>query len=182
MQALDIHYLDVDIAHAGLDQRKIHMLVRELFPKMKWKVPVIVHHNLLPGLSKPESTDSKGSKMSKSDPSSGIFIHDSNEQIQSKIKRAWCEEGNIQNNPLLDICKHIIFHEFNSVIIERPQRFGGNITYHSYDEIESDFAARKLHPVDLKAGVSKYLIKIIEPIRNKISLDSELIEAIKRSV
>ena len=53
MQAVDIHSLDVDIAHAGMDQRKIHMLVREIFPKMKWKVPVAVHHKLLPGLSKP---------------------------------------------------------------------------------------------------------------------------------
>ena len=48
MQAVDIHSLEVDIAHAGMDQRKIHMLVREIFPKMKWKVPVAVHHKLLP--------------------------------------------------------------------------------------------------------------------------------------
>ena len=51
MQAVDIHSLDLDIVHAGMDQRKIHMLVREIFPKMKWKVPVAVHHGLLPGLS-----------------------------------------------------------------------------------------------------------------------------------
>ena len=56
MQAVDIHSLDVDIAHAGMDQRKIHMLVREIFPKMKWKVPVAVHHKLLPGLTKPADT------------------------------------------------------------------------------------------------------------------------------
>ena len=41
MQAVDIHSLDLDIVHAGMDQRKIHMLVREIFPKMNWKVPVI---------------------------------------------------------------------------------------------------------------------------------------------
>ncbi|MFI5417043.1 MAG: tyrosine--tRNA ligase, partial [Nitrososphaerales archaeon] len=40
MQAVDIHSMEIDIAHAGMDQRKIHMLVREIFPKMKWKVPV----------------------------------------------------------------------------------------------------------------------------------------------
>ena len=56
MQAVDIHSLDVDIAHAGMDQRKIHMLVREIFPKMKWKVPIAVHHKLLPGLTKPTDT------------------------------------------------------------------------------------------------------------------------------
>ena len=53
MQAADIHSLDLDIVHAGMDQRKIHMLVREIFPKMKWKVPVAVHHSLLPGLTQP---------------------------------------------------------------------------------------------------------------------------------
>ncbi|MBT7781072.1 MAG: tyrosine--tRNA ligase, partial [Nitrosopumilus sp.] len=70
MQAVDIHYLDVDIAHAGMDQRKIHMLVREIFPKMKWKVPVSVHHKLLPGLKKQGGEEFGGefNKMSKSDP------------------------------------------------------------------------------------------------------------------
>ena len=40
MQAVDIKALDLDIVHAGMDQRKIHMLVREIFPKLGWKVPV----------------------------------------------------------------------------------------------------------------------------------------------
>jgi tyrosyl-tRNA synthetase len=53
MQSVDIKALDLDIVHAGMDQRKIHMLVREIFPKLKWKVPVLVHHHLLPGLSEP---------------------------------------------------------------------------------------------------------------------------------
>jgi len=46
MQAVDIHAMDLDIVHAGIDQRKIHMLVRDTFPKLKWKVPVAVHHKL----------------------------------------------------------------------------------------------------------------------------------------
>ena len=53
MQATDIHSMDLDIVHAGMDQRRIHMIVREIFPKMNWKVPVAVHHKLLPGLSAP---------------------------------------------------------------------------------------------------------------------------------
>ena len=97
MQAVDIHSMDLDIVHSGMDQRKIHMLVREIFPKMKWKVPVAVHQRLIPGLSEPSDSASEKKvlgKMSKSDPNSGIFIHDSNDEIKSKIKKAWCEEGN----------------------------------------------------------------------------------------
>jgi tyrosyl-tRNA synthetase len=182
MQAADIHFLDIDIAHAGMDQRKIHMLARELFPKMKWKVPVAVHHRLLPGLSEPEKTDKSLGKMSKSDPSSGIFVHDSDDEIREKIKKAWCEQGNTKNNPLLEIVKHVIYHKFNEISVERPAKFGGNVTYLEYSKLESDFAQKNLHPTDLKQIVADYLIKIIHPIREKLALNQELIEIIKKSV
>lgn len=181
MQAVDIHSLDLDIVHAGMDQRKIHMLVREIFPKMGWKVPVAIHHRLLPGLSEPKSEDSVLGKMSKSDPNSGVFIHDSDEQIKSKIKKAWCEEGNIQN-PLLELSKHLIFHEFDSMDIQRPEKFGGNVSYTSYTKLEEDFAQKKLHPSDLKQTVANYLVKIVQPIRDKLDLSPELVETIRKSV
>ena len=185
MQAVDIHTMDLDIVHAGMDQRKIHMLIREVFPKMKWKVPVAIHHHLLPGLSEPELTsdeDSKiSSKMSKTKPSSGIFIHDTDEEIQSKIKKAWCPEGIVENNPLLEISKYVIFHEFKEVLVERSPKFGGNVSYTSYSQLESDFAQKKLHPSDLKKTVEIYLIKIILPIRKSIILKDEILEAIKES-
>ena len=183
MQAVDIHSLDLDIVHAGMDQRKIHMLVRDLFPKMKWKVPVAVHHRLLPGLSQPsgDSDESKLGKMSKSDPNSGILIHDSDDEIQSKIKKAWCEEGNTESNPLLVISKDVIFHEFDQMKVERPEKFGGNVEYSDYSQLESDFGAKKLHPTDLKQTVGNYLVKIIGPIRDKLELKPELLDAIKKS-
>jgi tyrosyl-tRNA synthetase len=183
MQAVDIHSLDVDIAHAGMDQRKIHMLVREIFPKMKWKVPVAVHHKLLPGLSKPaDSNDGKiVGKMSKSDPNSGVFIHNSDDEIRKKISKAWCEEANIENNPLLEISKSVIFHEYNEMKVERPEKFGGNISYTNYNQLEKDFAEKKLHPGDLKQTVGNYLVKVVSPIREKLNLSEELNDTIKKS-
>ncbi len=182
MQAVDIHAMDLDIVHAGIDQRKIHMLVRDTFPKLKWKVPVAVHHKLLPGLSAPVEHDEEVfSKMSKSDPKAGILIHDSDEEISSKINKAWCEEGNIEKNPLLEISRHVIFHEFDGMNVERPEKFGGNVTYTEYSQLESDFGAKKLHPSDLKRTVANYLVKIISPIRNKLELKKELFDAIKNS-
>ena len=186
MQAVDIHTMDLDIVHAGMDQRKIHMLVREIFPKMKWKVPVAVHHHILAGLGEPEpasdsDSDFISSKMSKSKSSSGIFVHDTDEEINSKFKKAWCPEGIVDKNPVLEISKHIVFHEFNEFVVERPAKFGGNVTYTSYQDLEGDFAQKKLHPSDLKATVSKYVIDIIRPIREKIVLTEELSEAIKKT-
>ena len=183
MQAVDIHSLDLDIVHAGMDQRKIHMLVREIFPKMGWKVPVAVHHKLLPGLSKPSESDDTQTpgKMSKSDPNSGIFIHNTDDEIKSKMKKAWCEEANIENNPLLEISQNVIFHEFDEIKVERPEKFGGNVSYTDFKSLESDFAQKKLHPTDLKQTVGNYLVKVISPIRDKLQLSDELFEAIKKS-
>jgi tyrosyl-tRNA synthetase len=223
MQAVDIHSLDLDIVHSGMDQRKIHMLVREIFPKMKWKVPVAVHHGLLPGLKQPVEEkfveksknvcakcgyeygpEEKGpcpnilpsgkvcgyegihtkiiiGKMSKSDPNSGIFIHNTDDEIKKKISKAWCEEANTQKNPLLEIARTIIFHEFNEMNVERPEKFGGNISYTDYNQLETDFAEKKLHPGDLKQTVGNYLVKIISPIREKLNLSEELYETIKKN-
>ena len=184
MQAVDIHSLDLDIVHAGMDQRKIHMLVREIFPKMKWKIPIALHQKLLPGLSEPGDPKYGGelTKMSKSDPNSGVFIHDSDDEIKLKIKKAWCEEGNTENNPLLEITKNVIFHEFNEINVERSEKFGGNVTYTDSSQLELDFSQKKLHPSDLKQTVSNYLIKIISPIREKLTINDELLESIKKSI
>ena len=184
MQAVDIHTMDLDIVHAGMDQRKIHMLVREIFPKMKWKVPVAVHHHILAGLGEPEPADSEfvSSKMSKSKSASGIFIHDSDEEINSKFKKAWCPEGVVERNPLLEIARYIVFHEFSEVTVERPAKFGGNVTYTSYQELAKDFAQKKLHPSDLKTTAAKYVIDIIKSIREKVVLTKDLLEAVMRTV
>ncbi len=187
MQAVDIHSLDLDIVHSGMDQRKIHMLVREIFPKMNWKVPVAVHHKLLPGLEKPDVLLKEDGgkilldKMSKSDPNSGIFIHNSDDEIKKKINKAWCEEANTQNNPLLEIAKNVIFHEFNEMNVERPEKFGGNISYTDYNQLKTDFAEKKLHPGDLKQTVGNYLVKIVSPIKDKLNLSEELYNTIKKN-
>ena len=185
MQAADIHSLDLDIVHAGMDQRKIHMLVKDVFPKMKWKVPVAVHHKLLPGLTKPiEDLEKYGgeiTKMSKSDSNAGIFIHNSDDEIRTKIKKGFCEEGSTENNPILEIAKHIVFHEFDTMSVERPEKFGGNVDYDNFESLVSDFSQKKLHPTDLKQAVGESLVKIVSPVREKLALSDELSNLIKNS-
>lgn len=195
MQAVDIRFLGVDIAHAGMDQRKIHMLVRDTFPKMGWKVPVALHHRLLPGLSRPEAPGregeaggqrqqgqggggASGAKMSKSSPSSGILVHDTADQIRSKIKRAWCEEGRTEANPLLEMCRQILFRS-GPMRIERPDRFGGDVEFGSYEELEVAFAAKKLHPSDLKGAVAGALVPIVEGIAAKAPMGDRVRQIIE---
>ncbi|NWG09543.1 MAG: tyrosine--tRNA ligase [Nitrososphaerales archaeon] len=185
MQAIDIKAMDISIAHSGMDQRKVHMLAREVFPKLKWKVPVAIHHGLLPGLNAPHTSgldkDSKldmlfSSKMSKSKPFTCIFIHDDADKIKKKIQRAWCPEGVTDYNPVLEISRQIIFHEFKTFEIDRPTKFGGMMTFDGFNELERAYRERKLHPADLKLGVAKALDKIIAPIRSHFEGRRELLE------
>ena len=177
MQSADIKALDLDIVHAGMDQRKIHMLVREIFPRLKWKVPVSVHHHLLPGLYEPTKFPNDGSdedsrlasKMSKTNPLSGILIHDDESIINNKISKAYCPIGISENNPILEIIRYIIFHKFSEFQIDRPSKYGGNMTYDNFMNLENDYNQKKIHPKDLKDSVSIYLNKVIEPIRSHFS-------------
>jgi len=179
MQAVDIYTMNINIAHAGMDQRKIHMLAREVFPKLKWKKPIAIHHHLLAGLTKPEGTENSSnnkiaSKMSKSKGNSAIFIHDDEKTIKNKINNAYCPQNIVDNNPILDIIKTIIFHEKKEFIIERPSKYGGNLEFNNYNDLEQSYINNNIHPLDLKNSVSTLLNELINPIREQFKNDKEL--------
>ncbi len=171
MQAVDIHTLDLDLAHAGMDQRKIHVLAREVFPKLGWKVPVAVHHHILPGLKTNE-------KMSKSKPDTAIFIHDSKEEIERKINNAWCPEKVVEGNPVAELMKYVIIPLKGEVTIERPEKFGGDITVGK--DFSSLYEEGKIHPLDLKKNVARLLDEIISPVRKHFENEkfSEILKVI----
>ena len=185
MQVADIFIQGINLPHAGLDQRKAQVIAREVALKIKNKPllnkqneamkPVAVHHHLILGLGKPpvwpvpkDQLQELWSalKMSKSKPDTCIFIHDSPDEIRRKIKQAFCLEGETEFNPILNWIKYIIFRdEYSKLEIKRPEKFGGDIIYNSYKELESDFVKKNLHPMDLKNSVAEKLIQILEPAR-----------------
>jgi tyrosyl-tRNA synthetase len=175
MQAADIFYLKADITQLGMDQRKVNMLAREVGPKLGFWKPVVISHHMLMGLGQPPSTEATGAdravelKMSKSKPDTAIFMTDSFEDIKRKIGKAYCPEGVVSENPILEYCKHIIFQKFDSLKIERPEKWGGNLEFKSYAELETAFANKQLHPMDLKQATAVYLNKMLEPVRENLA-------------
>lgn len=175
MQVADIFELGADICQLGLDQRRANILARELGPKLGWWKPIIVSHHMLmglEGLKEPEGYEvskkmdiSISSKMSKSKPETCIFVHDSKEEIKRKIRNAFCPPKEVENNPILDYSKHIIFRAFKEMKIEREARYGGPIEFCSYKDLEKAYRKGEIHPLDLKNSVVEYLDKLIKPIR-----------------
>ncbi|MFX1574811.1 MAG: tyrosine--tRNA ligase [Promethearchaeota archaeon] len=170
MQCADIFYLPADICQLGLDQRKVNMLAREVAKKLNKPKPVAIHHHMLMGLNKPPSTNLSGVertieiKMSKSDPDSAIFMLDSPDDVKRKINKAYCPPKEIIENPVLEYCKYIIFELVDIFKVERPEKYGGDIEYTSYEALEQDYRKGNLNPPDLKPAVIKYLNKFLAPV------------------
>lgn len=166
MQVADIFYLDVDVAYGGMDQRHAHMLARDTARKLGLKTPVAVHTPLLTGLQAGGRMNPIEVKMSKSKPDSMISIHDDEKTVERKIKKAFCPEKQVEGNPVLEICRYVVFPELKGkpFLIERPERFGGNLELSSYNELKEAFI-HGLHPLDLKVATARYVNMILEPIR-----------------
>ena len=167
MQVADIFYLDVDVAYGGMDQRHAHMLARDVSKKLDRKTPVALHTPLLTGLQAGGRMNPIEAKMSKSKPDSMISIHDTVEEVKRKIKKSFCPEKQVDGNPILEICRFVIFPELDGepFRVERPERFGGTLEFNTYDELEQAFV-NGLHPLDLKNATIEYINLILEPIRN----------------
>ncbi len=183
MQAADIFYLKADVCQLGMDQRKVNVLAREIAEKLGRKKPIVVSHHMLMGLQEPpnDATDAveraMAMKMSKSKPDTAIFVTDTKEEVERKLKKAYCPEGRADENPILEYCRYIIFAKLEEweeqFTIERPKKFGGNVAFATYELLAQAFTRKELHPMDLKAATAKYINRILDPIREHFEKDPE---------
>ena len=180
MQAADIFELDVDIAYGGLDQRKAHMLARDVAEKLGWRKPIALHTPLLMSLTASDRMDMTDAKMSKSDPDSCLYIHDPPDEIRRKLKKAYCPEGQVEDNPVIDICRFIIFTNQSTFTIKRPDKYGGDLVLTGARDLEDTFQDRLLHPLDLKNAVADHIIALLEPVRAYFEDHPENFETIKK--
>ncbi|MBX0326021.1 tyrosine--tRNA ligase [Halomicroarcula sp. F13] len=164
MQSLDVKALDADIAYGGVDQRGIYMLSREILPDHGGHSPICVFAPLLSGLS--------GGKMSASDAASKVNLTDSPEEVEEKIGQAYCPAGEVEDNGVLEYLHHLVFPvlhvEGEPFVVERPEEYGGDLTYESYDAVEEDFLSGELHPADLKPAVGTAISEVIDPVRERL--------------
>ncbi len=164
------------------------MLAREVADKFGWRKPIAIHTPLLPGLKGGARMNGDGAKdktvkeeaqtmeaqsaamidmkMSKSDPTSSINIHDTPDSVKQKIKKAYCppEKENESTNPMLMMAKYVIFPRFNRIDVERPEKYGGNVSYDSYEALTDAYFSGQLSPVDLKAGIADGINKTLAPV------------------
>ncbi|KAF9436655.1 hypothetical protein BGZ76_003339 [Entomortierella beljakovae] len=163
MQCLDEEFLGVDAQFGGVDQRKIFVMAEKMLPSLGYKKRSHLMNTMVPGLA--------GPKMSSSDPDSKIDLLEAPKDVKRKINKAFCEEGNIAENGILAFVKTVLFplRSMNgntaSFSILRPEKYGGDTVYTTYQELEDDFRDKKVHPGDLKKAVTDAVNDLLAPIR-----------------
>mmetsp|Transcript_6094 Transcript_6094/g.10533 ORF Transcript_6094/g.10533 Transcript_6094/m.10533 type:complete len:379 (-) Transcript_6094:127-1263(-) len=178
MQCADIFFLKADICQLGMDQRKVNMLAREYCEDVKIKFkPIILSHHMMPGLLEGQL------KMSKSDPSSAIFMEDTEADVNAKIKKAFCPPKVIVENPCIEYIKFIVFPSLNAFPVTRKPDDGGDKVYMSFENIVSDYESGALHPGDLKPALAAALNTILQPVRDHFKNNADarqLFEQVKK--
>lgn len=156
MQTADMSALEVDIALGGMEQRKIQMLARENLPRIGKEAPVCIHTPLLHGLDGDEKMSSSKGNF--------IAVDDTEAEIKKKIKKSFCPQGEIEGNPMIEIAEFFVFPNQDTLLIERPEKFGGNLEL-TKEELYSIYGEGNLHPMDLKNAITNYMIEFLKPVR-----------------
>jgi len=160
LQALDEQYLGVDAQFGGVDQRKIFTYAEKYLPNLGYAKRAHLMNPMVPGLT--------GAKMSSSEADSKIDLLDSANEVKKKLKKAFCEPGNITDNGVLSFCKYVIFPvalKGEKFTINRPDQHGGDVNFANFEELEQSFAKEEIHPGDLKSAVERYLNRLLDPVR-----------------
>ncbi|GBF94478.1 hypothetical protein Rsub_07012 [Raphidocelis subcapitata] len=175
MQCADIFFLKADICQLGMDQRKVNMLAREYCDATKRRFkPVILSHRMMPGLLEGQE------KMSKSDPNSAVFMEDSEAEVNTKIKKAFCPPMVVEGNPCIEYVTHIVFPWFGSFKVERAEANRGDAQFGSAEELRAAYASGAVHPADLKPALSKALNRILQPVRDHFANNPEAAALLKQ--
>lgn len=173
MQALDIVHLDLDLAVAGIEQRKIHMLAREQLPKLGYEKPTCLHWPMLSSLT------GDGNEMSSSTKGSMFPLHSDPDHIREILKDAYCPQGEIEGNPIIEIAEHFIFGADRDLEVSRKEEHGGDLHYEKFEEMADEFESGELHPLDLKEAVAEEVVERFKPVRDKFRENPDLLEPLE---
>ena len=178
MQAADIFELQIDIAIGGMDQRKAHMYMRQVADRHNWLKATCVHTPILSGLkasgARMESFDHK---MSKSDPSGAILLHDDANKMRKKMRKAYLDPQD-ENSPAYELVEHIILPELGTLTITPKPEYGEPSTWDNLDSLKSAISSGEIHPLDFKFGVADGLSETLAPLTAHFDKKPELLDEI----
>lgn len=189
LQALDMKFLKADGFLSGIDQRKIDTFAQEYLPKIGYTQKLVfLMTPMISGLSTKKSTTNTSelttveqdiaNKMSAStDPTKGdsskIDLLATPEVISKIISKAYCVDGDAEDNSVLKLIGNLIFKITDTFVVPKfdneTKTFTTEKIYTNYEDLKADVTIGSInggiHPADLKQGLANFLIEFLRPIR-----------------
>lgn len=192
LQFLDEKYLGTDIQFGGNDQRKLFTGAMKFLPKIGYKSNIHLLNPMVPAFTnvgpkddKEDDEEKQDTKMSSSNEKFKIDFLDSKKAVNKKIGGCWCLDGTIEGCALFQFYQYAIFPMVelsgeNQFVINRPEQYGGNITFDNYEQLIGAFEDGSLSSVDLKGGLSNYLNDFLDNVRPHFQ-STEMKQLIKKA-
>ena len=178
MQAADIFEMDIDIALGGMDQRKAHMYMREVADKWGWHKAACVHTSIISGLkSSGIRMESHDHKMSKSDPSEALLLHDTATVLRKKMRKAFLDPEQMES-PVYELLQYIILPEQGSITVRPKPEFGEPSTWHDVDSFRTAVKDGTIHPLDAKFAVADALAEGLAGLAAHFEANPEKLAAV----
>ena len=111
-----------------------------------------------------------------------LNFFDNDKDIQNKIKRSFCEEGNIIKCPAIHgLLSEVVLKKNNMLShmsgllgthlleVKRTKENGGDVTFDSVKQVVDAFANKSLHPGDLKASITPLVVSIMTHVRKAMN-------------
>ncbi len=178
MQAADIFEMDIDLAIGGMDQRKAHMYMREVADQWGWPKATCIHTPIISGLKSAGSRmDSFDHKMSKSDPSGAILLHDTPEKLRKKMRKAYLDVEK-DDSPIYELLEHIILPEQGQITVTPNPEYGEPSTYDSLESFVAAVKSGTVHPLDAKFAVADAISAGLDSLRSHFESNPGLLDAV----
>jgi tyrosyl-tRNA synthetase len=110
-----------------------------------------------------------------------LLLFDAQPDVQRKMKKAFCEPGNVAQNPVLSIVEEVVlpFSGERRLVVQRKEENGGDLTFEGSAQLRAAFASGDLHPGDFKPSVRDAVDAVLERVRAAVKADPELGKAQK---
>ena len=91
-------------------------------------------------------------------------------QSNQKMKKADFVHGETDNG-IMGITRYVLFPWLEDTqrefVIERPEKFGGNVSFSDYAALEQAVLGNTVHPLDVKNTVAKFVSELLDKIPGK---------------
>ncbi|KAN0060125.1 hypothetical protein ACQY0O_008099 [Thecaphora frezii] len=196
LQALDEQYLGVDVQFGGVDQRKIFTFAELYLPRLGYAKRAHLMNAMVPGLkgSKMSSSDA-GSKIDFLDSPKEVtkkindavcaegVVEDNGvlafvRAVLFPIARLRVESAEMGDTPSPDsgISRNFVAEDAPKgtlFSVVRPEKYGGSLHFAKYEDLETEFREKRLHPADLKKAVSEAINALLEPVQKAFESSEE---------